>query len=226
MSVQVSKLITQGLDEIGDKDGHRTTRPNMLSYYNRAQRVIATETEGIETDAYFDLEANEPRYAYPENAIRVKAIRIARIDLPVALSDYYWIDEAVEEEYRAWTWALRAIGWISHYRARNNWIEFLQNPTTDVPNGGLLTYWKIPDDVLEESPSAIMELPDFVQDHVLEGMKILSRMAGRERAAANEDWQRWTIEATKLRSRIQGRSTDRKPSMRPPNSTNAFRGMR
>ena len=226
MSVPVSGLITQALDEIGDKDGHRTTRPDMLRYYDRVQSVLATDTQALEVDAYFDLEANEPRYAYPEDCIQITAIRVSRTATPTSLSDYYWLDEVFEEEYRTWTWAQRAIGWISTYRARNAWIEFLQNPTQDIVNGGLLTYARMSVDVVSESQAAVMELPDFMKNHVIEGMKIVARMAGRERAAANDDWVKWQAKNIDLKTAITDRSRDRKASIRPPSFGNMLRGMR
>jgi hypothetical protein len=221
----VSTVIDQVLDEIGDPNGDRTTRADALRYFNRAQRVIATKTLALEEDAYFNLEAAEPRYAYPEPAVVITGVRLSRTSTPTTLADYYHLTESFEEEWRDAIYAGRAEGYISHYRARNNWIEFLQNPSEAIVDGGILSYAKIPAKVATEI-GAVMELADFAEDHLIEGMKILARMSTRERAAAQDDWQKWMLAADELKNTFQDRSRDRRPSIRAPRYGNPFAGMR
>lgn len=227
MSVLVSDIVTQVLDEIGDKDGNRTKREDVVRYYNRAQRVIATDTQALEVDAYFDLLEGEPRYAYPEDAVQMTKIRLSRTNAPTALGDYYKLDECFTEEFDADTYAGRSNGYIDQYLARNNWIEFPVNPAEDIADGGLMTYFKIPAKVLAESQGLTMELPDFLEDHVIEGCKIIARMGHlRERAAAQTDWEKWMLVGKGLKNVVQDRSQDRRASIRPPRSRNPFAGMR
>lgn len=226
MSTTVTSLIDQALNEITDKDARRTSRPDMLGYYNRVQEKLSIALRCLQSDYYFDLVANEPRYYYPEDAIQIAGIRIARTSTPTALGDYYWLDETFVEEYRAATQAFRPAAIVYGYHARAQWFELLNSPVEDVVDGGIVSTWHIPDRVTAETPSAMLELRDFLRGKTIEGMTILSRIGGRERAAAQADWERWMTEIQEYREKIEDPSDDRRDSLRPPGGANPFGGMR
>ena len=216
MSTYVSDLITQALNEIADKDGHRTTRADMLTYYTRAHEKMALTLRCLQSDYYFDLVKGEPRYYYPEDSIQIAGIRIARVAQPTQLSDYYWLDEKFTEEYRRVTWAYRPAAWVYAYHARPQWFELLNSPVADVTDGGIISVWHIPYRITTETPSAVMEVRDFLRGSVIEGMKVLARNAGRERVAAEAEWRQWVSELETYREKIEDPSDDRRDSLRPP----------
>lgn len=226
MSTQVSDLITQALGEITDKDGRRTTRADMLRFYNRIQEHLSIELRCLQADYYFDLVKGEPRYFYPEDAVQISAIRVSRVGSPSQLSDYYWLDEKFQEEYRRATWAFRPAAWVYGYHARPQWFELLNAPAADVIDGGIISVWHIPQPVTIESPTMMMELRDFMRGTTIEGMTILARIAGRERAAAMDDWTRWKENIVQFREKFEDPSDDRRESIRPPGNDNPFGWMR
>lgn len=226
MSTFVTDLITSALLEIGDKDGHRTTRAEMLLYFNRTQRALATGLRCLQTDYYFNLVANEPRYVYPEDAVQISGIRISRVAVPTSLEDYYWLGEFFNDEFRMATHGMRPSATVYAYHARPEWFELLNAPVADVVDGGIVTTWRNAARLPSETSSATMELPDWLDNVVIEGMKILARMSGRERAAAMSDWQRWTAEIDGLREKVEDRSDDRRAAIRPPGHLDWTGGMR
>ena len=226
MSTTVSDLITQALNEITDRDGRRTTRTDMLGYYVRVQEEISIDLRCLQSDYYFDLVAKEPRYYYPEDAIQIAGIRISRVAAPSQLSDYYFIDEKFTEEFRRVTYMFRPAAWVYGYHARPQWFELLNASPADVVDGGIISVWHIPARITAETPSAVLELRDFLRGTTIEGMKILARMAGRERAAAADDWKVWKANIQSYREKIEDPSDDRRDSLRPPGNDNPLGGMR
>lgn len=226
MSTYISDLISRSLTEVGDPDGRRTTRVDMLLYFNRVQELIATVLRCVETDYYFNLIANEPRYAYPDDNIQISLVRISRSSTPTSLADYYSLREKFKDEWRSATDGARPSAQVYGYFARPAWFELLDAPVAAVTDGGIVTTWNIPAWTANESASATMALPDWLRGQVQEGMMILSRKTGRERAAAMEDWKIWTETIEALREKVEDKSDDRRPAIRPPGYDNPFMGMR
>ena len=226
MSTTVSDLISQALVEITDPNGRRTTRADMLGFYVRVQEELSIDLRCLQSDYYFDLVNGEPRYYYPDDAVQIQGIRIARVPNPSQLSDYYWLDEKFTEEFRRVTFAFRPASWVYAYHARPMWFELLNTPPADVVDGGILSVWHIPARVTAETPSTVMELRDFLRGTTIEGMKILARMTGRERVAAADDWKLWKANIQQYREKIEDPSDDRRDSLRPPGAENPFGHMR
>jgi len=226
MSTPVGDIISAALYEIGDPNGKSTKRPAMLGFYNRAQRKLARGLRCLETDYYFNLQANEPRYYYPDDNIQISGIRISQVAQPSSLGDYYWLRERFRDEWRNATDGYRPSSQVWGYHARANWFELLDAPVADVDDGGIVTTWHLPQEVVTETSATLMELPDSMRDAVQEGMQILARLTGRERAAAMDDWKRWVDEIEAEREKFEDRSDDRRSSIRPPGGEDWTVGMR
>ena len=216
MSTNVTDLLTRSLMEIDDRDAKRTTRPDMLVYFNRVQEKLAAQLRCLETDYYFDLFKDEPRYKYPEDNVQMTGMRISSVPAPTQLGDYFWVREFFSDEFRGATSGMRPSGSVYAYHARASWVELLDAPTADVVDGGIITVWRIPQWITVEGSGVVMELPDWMRGVVQEGMMILARITGRERAAALDDWQRWENDIDGLREKFEDRSDDRRPALRPP----------
>lgn len=224
MSVLVTNLIDRSLTKLMDPSARRYKREAMLQYFNEVQHWFATSLRCLEEDYYFALEANEGAYSYPVNRIQVKKIRVTQSAAPTGLSDYYPLDEMFEDEFTAATSLSRPSGYISHYFARPGWFELVNTPTANIIDGGLITVTRIPV-WLEGETNATMELPDFCQIGVQEGMEILARYSGRDLAAGAEEYIKWQARMADLEGKIADPAIDRRASLRPVVSR-ARRGMR
>ena len=195
-------------------------------FFNRVQEKLATELRCVEQDYYFNLIKDSPRYAYPTDSTQISGVRISKVAAPTSLADYYWLAESFRDEWRRATHGMRPSAWVYGYYARIGWFELVNAPTDNMTDGGIVTAWIIPPWVAVETAGATMMLPDWMRGTVQEGMQILARLTGRERGAAADDWKRWTDEIDKLREKVEDRSDDRRPAIRPPNGENPFIGMR
>lgn len=226
MSTYVTDLVSRALLEIGDRNGRRTERDEMLGYFNRVQEKLATEMRCLQTDYYFDLVAGEPRYFYPMDAVQISGIRVARTNTPTSLADYYWLEEYFNDEFRIVTHGQRPLATVYAYHARPEWFELISVPTDAVVDGGIVSTWRLPTWIATETQSAVMELRDWLRGPVQEGMQILARLSGRERAAAMSDWERWVAAIDSLKEKIEDPSDDRRAAIRPPGSIDWTGGMR
>lgn len=225
MSTLVTSLINRSLVKLGDPGATRHDRPLMLQAFNEVQDYFATELKCLEDDYFFNLEANEGAYAYPPNRVQIKGVWIARIPEPTQFGDYYKLDEKFEDEFNAVTYSGRPSGWVYAYYARTGHFELLNQPEADVTAGGLVSTWKIPTWIDVETPTAVMELPDFCRGPVQEGMEIIGRNRGRERAEATQEWVKWKDRVESLRDKFEDASDDRRSAIRPPQNGDWTQGM-
>lgn len=225
MSTLVSALIDRTLLKLEDPAGWRNKRPSLLQFFNETQDEIATTLKALRSDYYFDLEANEGAYSYPANRIQITGIRVARVNPPSGLGDYYPLDEKFEDEFRSATAMNRPSGFVYGYFALPGWFELLDLPDADAPSGGIISTYRIPEWVTVETPQAVMELPDFCRGYVLEGMLIRARLAGRDRAAAEAEHAVWLERLNVLQEKIDDPSIDRRAAIRPRGADDWTRGM-
>jgi len=226
MSTSASDLITRALAEIGDPQGRRTARADMLGYFNRVQEKLATELRCLQTDYYFNLVANEPRYVYPNDMVQMSGLRVSQAATPTSLADYYSVSEMFNDEWRSATYGQRPSAWVYGYIARPSWFELVNAPTASVTDGGILTTWRIPAWLVSEAAPGLMELPDWMRGTVQEGMQILASKANDESDTSRADWEVWVKAIDTLREKFEDRSDDRRAAIRPPGNGNWTQGMR
>jgi len=222
MSVLVSDLITRAGVKIGDPGFRRTSRTDFLQFFNEVQFKIATEIRCLEVDADFNIVADQYLYDYPDEAVGMTGVRFS--ETPTDINTFRWLREKFTDEWRMLTTPLRPSGNVWAYYARPHCFELSSTPTLAVTNGGIASYWIHPAWLNSES-SAVLEIPDFTQEFVMEGMTIHARLTGRDRVAAAQDEKRWLDSLVNLREKIEDRSDDRRPALRPPSYGNPYGGM-
>lgn len=215
MSVLVTGLIDHALVKLGDPSARRYKRPTMLQLFNEVQHWFATELKCFENDYYFNLEANEGAYAYPINRVQVKKVRVTRNATPTGIGDYYPLDEMFENEFAVATSLNRPPGDISHYFARVGWYELVNTPNADIIDGGLITVSRVPVKI-EAETNAVMELPDFCEMGVQEGMFIEASNINRDAIVAEARRREWRDRMVSLTGSITDPAADRRASVRPP----------
>jgi hypothetical protein len=157
--------------------------------------------------------------------VQVKSIRVTQVAVPTTIGNFYWLDEAFEEEFRVMTNLIRPSAYIHSYIARLGWFELINRPPSTIVGGGIVTAYRLPTWLETETPQATMELPDLCRVIVQEGMEIKARMTGRDRAAATMDYGKWKIDMLALENKICDPSADRRASLRPNKGLN-LRNMR
>jgi hypothetical protein len=220
--VLVKDLIDRAGVEIADPNFRRTSRSEFLQYLNKIQNKLATETRCIEVDADFNIAANVYEYPWPSSSVGMTGVRYS--ETPSSPDSFYWLDEKFRDEWRNMTNRLRPSGNVWAYFARTKSFEILGTPTSNIVNGGIATYWVKATRIVTET-ATVMEVPDFLEDMVVDGMVILGRMSGRDRVAAAQDYQRWVASLAELREKIEDRSDDRRAAIRPPSHGNPYAGM-
>lgn len=226
MSTTITSLIDRALVGLGPGVGSRRyDRPAMLQHYNTICTRITVKLKALEADFYRDVVANEPRYAYPEERVQIIGIRFAKNNAPASLDDYYWLGEKFSEDFRAATNWHRPTAHVYGYYARAQWFELLATPVEDIVDG-MIVSTRPKHTIITAEDGALMELPDFLDVLVCDGMQIEARLSGRERAAAMSDLERWYKDVEEMRAPIEDPSDDRRSSLRPPGGGNPFGGMR
>lgn len=220
MSVLVTDLIDRAGLKLADPNFRRTSRDEFLSYYNEIQRKVAIETRCLEVDADFDVKNGVFQYPYPATAVGVSGVRYSE----TPPDGFYWLHEMFRDEWRATVNRLRPSGNVWAYHARPSSYELIGTPTVDVTGGGILTYFVKPASVLSESGQSL-EVPELLEDLVVEGMVIRARLTGRDRVAARQDLELWLASLAAMREQIEDRSDDRRPALRAEGALNPYGGM-
>lgn len=221
MSVAVTDLINRASLLIGDPSNRRTSRDEFLLHLDTIQNKLATETRCIEVDADLNVAAGVYEYPYPPSSVGITGIQFSEAP---AQGGFYPLDEKFKDEWRRMTYRMRPAGNPWAYFARTRSFEVTGTPTVDVTDGFIVTYWIKAERTLTET-GTVMQVPDFLEDHVIDGMVIRARMTGRDRVAAAQDYNVWLASLADLREKIEDRSDDRRAAIRAPGCDNPFGGM-
>ncbi len=212
----MSTLVTNVINDCGvrssDPGFTRTPRTLWLQFLNEAQLEIASELRCIEIDANFDVVGGQEKYTYPPDCVVVRGI--AYSDTPSDTTSFKWLNERFEDEWRRETTVHYPQGTIHSYCARQQFIELIGQPSVTVTGGGLITYVRVPAWLTAEASNAL-EVPDFLRSFLADRMIVFAKRTRNNYAEAAQDEKVWLAKLEQLRDKIEDRSEDRRPAIRP-----------
>lgn len=211
MSVRAQDCIQTASDLISDTGQTSITADKWLAIFNQAQRKLSTRIDMVEAEAYFDLQANVMRYAYPPDCVAITAMWWT--PTPDDPTTFQRVFEIMKPEFESMTNGTYPSGDAQYYFCKPG--LFYMTPMLDrtIVGGGLLSYIYTPADLTD--PTQTVEWPDMMRELVSDYMQILGlrRLKQYDEAAANEK----TFEAIfpEVKDRLEDRSRDRLPALRP-----------
>lgn len=220
--ILVQTIIDEAATTFRDPAKGSVTQGDWLLYYNDAIEYMTLNWKVLEQDASHPLEANEARYLYPDDCVQMKAWAW---NLTPA-DDTTWVRrrEMFEDEFLAATNRSLPPGdgeW--RYWARSQFFQITPRPTVDLPGGGLLTYWKLADRVVDPivTPFALagtMRL--LVRGH----MHLSAKKNSYRYDQYQTDLQVWERDVTRVADRLEDKSDDRAPRLRLKSAARGTRG--
>jgi hypothetical protein len=214
VSVNAQIVVNEAAALIGDPAFSRITTEGWRVMLNESCRDVVVKLRLQMWRATFDLVANDPEYALPDDCIQVKRIEVN--ETPSDQTTWWDVGEWFEDEFRAATNGyyplntrpVRYTVWVDTY-------NLYMMPDTTIPGGGRITYWGLCDDVTDLGSQNIPVL-DFMRDRVRDRMLIYGfrRLKQWDSAAAAE--KEWEAALSADRARIEDRSADRRARLRTP----------
>lgn len=219
--IPASSLIERAARRIDDIRLTNVTTPDLLDYLNAVSDDLCARRRILERVVIFKVYA-EDMYAYPSDLVQVKWMRFN--EDPVNDPDGYKdLAEMFEDEFREATYGQYPTENPSAYSVSQNYFHLYPRPTAAIDNGGKMGYWSIPDPVTSAT-AGFLQLPDYLQHHVIEGMVIRALEGQRRLDEAEQRRVRWLTVEDELAQPMQDRSADRRSSLRPPTHRDRFAG--
>lgn len=221
MSTNVSSLVDDAAQAIGDPNKQRVQSSQWLSIYNRSLRELCEKANVLKFRDSFTLNP-VAIYDYPEQMIVMTDIHVT--ETPGDESTFRFLDEYFEDEFRRRTSSFYPTASLpTHYYATSGWFYLTPIPTVQIVNGGCITYFGLPDRVLDLA-TAMVQTDDFTQDYIIRRMIIHGLESRNRLVEARSALEMWEADMQTLQDKLDDRSQDRRSSIAP--RKNRFAGMR
>jgi len=221
MSTQVSYLVDDAAQAIGDPNKQRVQLSQWLSIYNRSNRELCEKANVLKFRDKFTLVPGQIDYDYPEGMVVMSAIHVS--ETPADDSTFRVINEYREDEFREMTsGAYPSATLPSGYFADSNWFYLVPMVDVQIVDGGCITYFGLPDRVLDLN--GVMQADDLAQDYLLRRMIIHGLTSRNRRAEADDELKLWLADMESLQDKLEDRSIDRRSSIAP--RRRGYSGMR
>lgn len=207
-----STLITEAAELFGDPAQGRISPGVWRIILNRVLRGVSMKMNVFEAETFFDIVTSSHRYAWPSDATQIRFVQYT--DTPSDQESLQFLGEMVEEKWRTLTHGRYPVGAPRSYFARQGWFHLWPRADVAYEKGGLVAYWAIhPEIVVPEAESIVY--PDMTRDYIVDGMLVQAAMRDKQLLEANALWQGWLSQLDEAKFRIEDRSDDRRPSLRP-----------
>jgi hypothetical protein len=211
MSVQALAVVNDCARSLSDPQFQRVTRADWRAFMNEACRDLARKLRLVKWTATFDIE-NEGEYAMPEDCVQL--VKVFYNPTPADRDTWRVLGEKFADEFYDATDGAYAEGDPCEYFADTDTFHLYPRPDTAITGGGKVTYWGMPDEVTDEGVQ-LMPLRDVLRDSLAQRMLVLALRHIERFDKADEYEKEWLASLTTDRDRLEDRSQDRRPRMRP-----------
>ncbi len=222
MGVRIIELFDDAAGELTDAGRSRIGNDIWLQIYNRAMRDVCSRHPVYTVIDDFDLSAMQGEMPWPDLMVQCTGIQVS--DTPSDDTSFRWLGEMNEERFRQSTqqrYMDQAVpDYYSPEGANRFWL--FPRPTADIAGGGIIHYATIPD----KATSATLTdfpLPIFARDYVAQRMVYYAHKRLNEYQEAQANNTDWMEHAAEIRERLEDRTDDARPKMRPSSSHLASR---
>lgn len=221
MSTNVSILVEDAAQAIGDPNKQRVQLSQWLSIYNRSLRELCQKANVLRSRDVFTLDPVTV-YTYPEHMTVMTAIEVS--ETPSDEGSFRYLNEMFEDEFRRRTSAFFPTASLpTHYFATSSFYYLVPMVTAQIVGGGCITHFGLPTRVLDIS-TAVVETPDFTQDYIIRRMIIHGLESRNRLVEARAALEMWNADMDTLQDKLDDRSQDRRSSIAP--RRNRLAGMR
>ena len=224
MSTPAIALVTDAALAIGDPNNQRVTLAQWNSIYNRSLRELCQKANVLKFRSVFALEPTAA-YSYPPEMTVMTGMEAT--ETPADDESFRTLGELFTDEFRAETSTRYPVATIpGRYHPTSNWFYFVPRPQAEILGGGRITYYGLPDRVVDEAALAVANLQtaDFTQDLVTRRMIVYGMQARNRLVEARAEMELWDADVQTLVDRLDDRSQDRPSTIAP--RRNRFAGMR
>lgn len=212
MSTSALAVVNEGAALVGDPGFSRITQEEWRVYLNTAARDLARKMRLVRWIVTYDLVLNGPEYALPPDCFQI--IRMHYNLTPSNQTTWFKIDEIFQDEFDQTTNGNYASGLMQRYLALNDTFWLYPMPDKNVVAGGRIAYWGMPDEVTTLA-SGVIPVMDILRDSLRERMVIFALRRLEKFDAAQRHELEWEASLTSERDRLEDRSADRRPQIRP-----------
>jgi len=170
----------------------------------------------------FNIEQDADAYCYPDDMVDL--LELAYTVTPSDPYSYEALKEMKADEHRAKTRGSYPQETPTHYVPRGTFFQLYPRSNATVVLGGRIFYYRHSVWLASEIQQVI-EVPDFLQDLLVEGMIFRAERAESNLVKAQADEEVWEKAMSRIADRIEDRAHDARPSIRPPGFYRPHAGM-
>lgn len=210
--ILVDTIIGEAARSLSDPAKGKIGDIEWLLWLNEAIEHLSMTWKVLEEDATHQIDANEDRYLYPDLMVQMQRWRYS--ETPTDPLSYTKGGEIFEDEFSDATNRRMPQG-DSEYRywARAQFFQITPRPTVTVAAGGLITYWKLADRVLDPLVESF-ELPATMRVFTRRKMLMEAKLRLHRYQEYTTDLAVWERDIDKVAERFEDRSDDRRPALR------------
>lgn len=220
MSVKAWTLAQEAGRRIGDEGFSRISLYDWRDFMNTVARDICSRMKVLERESVAGVVANEERVAYPSDMVQIRYLRYS--DTPSEIGTYYDLEERPFDDWRRETSRTYPTGMIYAYTPRASWLTLIAKPSATLANALLMGYWALPDEITTMETDEV-PLPDFMRDHLRDGMIPLALRKDRRYEEADAAEAVWRSKEIELAKPITDRADDRRERVRTNSRRNLLR---
>lgn len=225
MSTVIASVINDAAASIGDPNKQRISLALWTSFYNLSNRELCSKAHILRFSDEFDLIAGQRKYDYPEGMVVMTGLRVSAT--PSDENSFRVVEEIFEDEFRDLTDRLYPTESLPrYYYATASWWQPVGTATAQIVDGGCLTYFGLPDEILltQVESGQVLQIPDVARDYLLRRMIVYGMRARNRYAEAQAELDLWYADMATFQDSLDDRSIDRRSTLAP--RKNRFQGMR
>lgn len=211
-------LVIEAAAQFGDPNFTRVFRADWLVFLNSVCRDVSARLRCVEYIATADVVASQGDYIYPSDMVQVRFIRYTD-----GAGDPWDLEEMPLDEWRRRTDRVDVTNVPDSYVPRQNFLTLVPRPSSASKAGLIMHYWGVCADVTDLTTQSI-QLPDFMAEYIKRGMQPYAKRKDKEFEEAAALEALWRQEESEMRTAIEDRARDRRPSLRPRDLHRPTRG--
>lgn len=220
-ATRVLELVATAGVRIADPAYRAVTIDQWVGALNEVAREMSKRMRLKKRRATFSLEANNPTYTYPNNMIQMVSLEYN----PTPSDQKTWrkLGEMFKDEFDQETTNSYPAADPTRYYADAGYFYLVGMPTTDLTNGGRITYWSLPD-VVTSASTQFLPIHDAAQDVLLVGMLQRGYMMLEKYDVADRMETKYERMIAQSGLLLEDRSDDRRQSVRPRSLVRGYSG--
>lgn len=211
MSTKAITIVREAARRIGDDAFSRVSELDWKDFLNQVARDLCSRMKVLEREATTGTVANEERLTYPADLVQIRYVQYT--ETPSDTFTYRDLEEEPFDEWRLSTSGAYLAGTPAKYTARSGWMTLVPTPSETIASAIKMGYWAIPDEVVTLETEDI-PVPEFLRDHLRDGMVPLALRKDRRYEEANEAEAVWRSKEAELAKPATDRADDRRDRLR------------